>query len=417
MRFAAALSEHPDPVAATKAVVQQVVAPLNGRPCHLAAVFVSSRYRTDWPPVLRHIRQALGNPLLIGCTGGGVLGGDQELEGVPAVSLAAASLPDVALHPFTVTPEELAGGALSADAWREKTGTTPSDQPVGLLLPEPFSCDVMALVGSLNTAYPALPLVGGLASGAEASGTASSGRSHGAQQAGEHALFLNEEVRQDGAVGVFLTGNVRMDTLVAQGCRPIGRPFIVTKAQDQFVLELAGMPATEALRQLFAALAPEDRRLAQRALFLGVVMREQQAEFRRGDFLIRNLLGLDPATGALAVGDQLQVGQTVQFQVRDADTSRQDLQQLLAERRQALTQPPPDGALLFSCLGRGQALYGEPHVDTRMIRAALGTMPIAGFFCNGEIGPVGDRCFVHGFTSSLGLFRPRRVDAAPPPSG
>ncbi len=393
VRFAAAVSEHHDPVAAAKAVVQQVAPQLEGQPCHLAVLFVSSRYRTDWQPVLQHIRQALGNPLLIGCTGGGVLGGDQELEGVPAVSLAAASLPDVTLHPFIVTPDELEE-PLSDGFWCEKTGTAPADQPVGLLLPEPFSCNVMTLVTSLNAAYPALPLVGGLASGA--------------RQAGEHALFLNDAVHQDGAVGLFLTGNVRMDTLVAQGCRPIGRPFIVTKAQDQFLLELAGMPATEALRQLFAGLSPSDQRLAQSALSLGVVMREQQAEFHRGDFLIRNLLGLDPATGALAVGDHIQVGQTVQFQVRDADTSREDLQLLLAERRASLTQPAAAGALLFSCLGRGQELYGEPHYDTRTIRAALGALPIAGFFCSGEIGPVGGRCFVHGFTSSLGVFRPRR---------
>lgn len=392
MQFAAGLSEHHDPVAAVKAAVQQIVPSLAGRPCHLAVLFVSARYRTDWRPVLQHLRQTLGAPVVLGCTAGGVLGGDHELEGIPGVSLAAACLPDVVLHPFTVTPDELAGD-LGPDAWREKTGAAPADRPVGLLLPEPFSCDVTTLVASLNAAYPALPLIGGLASGT--------------QHASEQALFLNDEVRAEGAVGLFLTGNVRMDTLVAQGCRPIGRPFIVTKAQDQFILELAGMPATEALRQLFAALSAKDQRLAQRALLLGVVMREQQPAFQRGDFLIRNLLGLDPSTGAVAVGDRVQVGQTVQFHVRDAEASREDLQQLLAERQAALTHPPAAGALLFSCLGRGQELYGEPDYDLRTIRAALGAPPVAGFFCSGEIGPVGGRSFIHGFTSSLGVFRPR----------
>lgn len=391
MQFASAIAEHPDPVAAAKSVVQQAGAALGNRPCHLAVLFVSARYQTDWQPVLQHVRQALGHPVVLGCTGGAVLGVDQELEGAPAVSLAAAWLPDVNLHAFSLAPDELE----AADApgwWTGKTGVAPSDQPAALLLPEPFSCDVMTLIPALNAAYPGMPIVGGLVSGA---------RSHGG-----HALFLNDDILHEGAVGLLMTGNLIMDTLVAQGCRPVGRPFIVTKADEQFVLELAGMPATEALRQLFAGLSPADRALAQRALFLGVVMREQQAEFHRGDFLIRNLVGLDPATGALAIGDRIHVGQTVQFQVRDADTSREDLQHLLSARTPS---PPADGALLFSCLGRGQDLYGEPHVDIRMIRAALDRIPIAGFFCNGEIGPVGGRNFIHGFTSSLGLFRPKRL--------
>ena len=392
LTFAASLRQDPDPAAAARAAVREVVAQLGGRPCHLTVLFVSHRYRTDWAPILREIRHTLGNPVLIGCTAGGVLGRDEEVEGAAALSLAAASLPRVELHSFTVSPEDLAE-ARGPGWWIEQLGATPGAEPVGILLPEPFSCDVMTLIAALNVTYPKMPLVGGLASGA--------------QRAGENQLFVNEEVRREGAIGVLLTGDVALQTIVSQGCRPVGRPYIVTGAEENIILELAGMPATEALRQLFAALPVQDRALAQHALFLGVVMHEQRAAFQRGDFLVRNLLGIDPDRGALAVGDRIQVGQTVQFQLRDAATARDDLGHLLGEQAQALTHPPAAGALLFSCLGRGQDLYGEPSYDTRTIQAAVGHRPLAGFFCNGEIGPVGGRNFVHGFTASLGLFRPK----------
>ena len=392
MIFAASLSHDADLVVATEAVVRQVTAQLAGRPCHLIVVFVSSLYRAAWGPFAARLQQALGNPVLIGCTAGGVLGDDRELESAPAVSLVAAHLPQVKLHPFTVISDDLTDDH-GPGFWIEKLGATPASQPVGIVLPDPLTCDVTTLVATLNTVYPTMPLIGGLASGA--------------QQAGENALFLNDAVVTGGAVGVLLTGDVTLQTIVSQGCRPIGRPYIITKSEGNVILELAGVPATEALRQLFLTLPEADKALAQRALFLGIVMHEQQETFHRGDFLIRNLIGMDPETGALAVGDRVHVGQTVQFQLRDAQTSRDDLHHLLQEQSGTLKTAPPAGALLFTCMGRGQDLYGEPHYDTRTIQAALGTRPLGGFFCNGEIGPVGGRNFLHGFTSSLGLFRPR----------
>jgi len=392
MCFAAGISENKNPAAAAKAVAQQVLKQLDGRPCHAAFLFVSAVYETDWTPILQQIHQELGNPLLLGCTGGGVLGIDQELEFIPAMSLAAAHLPRVELHPFRISPEEVEEDR-GAGFWIEKVGVNPTQEPVGILIPEPYSCDCMPLVVGLNSGYPKMPLIGGLASG----GT----------QAGENALFFNEEVIREGAVGLLLTGDVTLQTIVSQGCRPLGRTFIVTKAQENAVMELAGAPALEALQQLFQTLSPADKSLAQRALLLGVVMDERKEKFERGDFLIRNIIGIDPSSGLILVGDKIQVGQTVQFQVRDADTSREDLQHLLKERTPELKKSPPAGALLFSCLGRGRDLYGEPNYDIRTIGAAVNKCPIAGFFCNGEIGPVGGQNFIHGFTSSLGLFRPR----------
>ena len=392
MRFASGVSANADPGKALDALLGQLASQLQGADCHLAVLFVSALYRTNWEALLRRIRERLNHPMLIGCSAGGVLGADQELEATPAISMIAASLPRVRLHPFAIEPNELEESQ-GPGYWIEKFGATPAQEPVGILLPEPFSCDAMALIGRLNDVYPRMPLIGGLASGAE--------------QPGGHRLFLDEQVLQVGAAGVLLTGDIRLQTIVSQGCRPIGRPLIVTKAQENVILELAGLPAIEALRQLFLTLPEPDRALAQQALFLGIVMNEQQAAFQRGDFVIRNLVGIDPSTGALAVGDRVHVGQTVQFQLRDAASSREDLRQLLREHASPPAQEPAAGGLLFSCLGRGKDLYGEPHYDIRTIQAAIGARPIAGFFCNGEIGPVGGRNFVHGFTSSLGLFRPK----------
>jgi len=398
MRFASSIAEGQDPFSAAQKAIRQVLEQLEGRPCHAAFLFVSSLYGPKWEPIVKQIRQGLGNPLLLGCTGGGVLGVDEELEFTPALSLAAAYLPRVELHPFKVLPENLEE-ANGPGFWIENLGASPSQDPVGILLPEPFSCDGMTLVAALQGAYPKMPLIGGLASGADRSGG--------------NALFFDDQIVQEGAVGILLTGDITLKTIVSQGCRPIGRSYIITKAQENVILELAGVPATEALRQLFLSLSEPDRALAQRALFLGIVTDERKSEFHRGDFLIRNLIGIDPATGAIAVGDRIQVGQTVQFQLRDANTSREDLESLLKEQSKALQASPSKGALLFSCLGRGKDLYGEPHYDIRTIRSAIGACPIAGFFCNGEIGPIGGRNFVHGFTSSLGLFGPRSTASSP----
>ncbi len=393
MRFASSITDEPDPIVAATTAVREIRERLHGASCDVVFLFVSTLYRTAWDTILRHVQRELGDPLVLGCTGGGVLGVNRELEFAPALALEAAHLPRVQLHPFVVQPEEL---LLPQDPgfWIEKVGANPADEPAGILLPEPMTCDVPALVAALNTAYPKMPLVGGLASSAG--------------DPSESALFLNDQIVSAGAVGVALTGDVILQTIVSQGCRPIGRPYIVTQGEDNVIFELASATAVDVLRQVLLELSPEDQTLAQRALLIGLVMDERKPSFTRGDFLIRNLAGVDQATGALVIGDRVQVGQTIQFQLRDATASRQDLQVLLDEQAGPLRAHPSAGALLFSCLGRGRDLYGEPDYDIRTIRKAIGDCPIAGFFCNGEIGPIAGRNFLHGFTSSLGLFRPRQ---------
>ena len=204
-----------------------------------------------------------------------------------------------------------------------------------------------------------------------------------------------------------LRGNVVMDTIVAQGCRPIGEPLFVTWAEENILCQIDGRRATEVLSELYDSLSESDRELFRSSLFLGVVMNEGQQVYEQGDFLIRNVIGMDPDSGVLAVGERLSNGQVVQFHLRDALTSATDLEIMLERCKQDLGGSNPEGALLFSCLGRGEQLYGVADHDSRMIAEQLGQLPIGGFFCNGEIGPVGGRSFLHGYTSSIAVFRAR----------
>jgi small ligand-binding sensory domain FIST len=255
-------------------------------------------------------------------------------------------------------------------------------------LPDPFSCDTEVVLHALDRALPAATIVGGLASGGATPGA--------------HALYCGETVQRAGLVGVALTGNVVVETVVAQGCRPIGDPLFVTRADGHVISELDGRRPLEVLQALAEAAPARDRRLFGHSLFVGIVMRAHQGSYRHGDFLIRNIIGLDGERGAIAVGASVEPGAVVQFHLRDAETSASDLTTLL-ERQAGAARPA--GALLFSCLGRGESLYGEADHDSEAVRRHLGEVPVGGFFCNGEIGPVQGATFLHGYTSAFGLFR------------
>ncbi len=391
MRFAAGLSDSVNARVAAEAACQHVLEQLAGAPCHAAFLFVSSVYRADWSTLLGDIHARLQPEALIGCSAGGVIGGDQELEWVPALSIVGAHLPGVRLHPFAVGSDalELSG---PGGFWIDTTGAAPNTAPSFLLFADPYTCDPAKLLQELNATYPHRPVMGGLVSGGNA--------------AGEHALFSGQDVLHEGAVGLALTGNVAIDAIVSQGCRPVGRSYVVTKADGNAIEQLGGRGALAVLHEVLTALKPDDRILAQQgALFIGVVIDEMRHRFAPGDFLIRHLVGLDPATGALAMSDRAEVGQTVQFHLRDAHTSREELRKLLVRGGQVAGASPPAGALLFNCLGRGKALYGVAHHDARTIQTVNGRFPLGGFFCNGEIGPVGGINFLHGYTASLCLFR------------
>jgi small ligand-binding sensory domain FIST len=360
-------------------------------PISLALAFVTPHFASFYPRLCGLVSRCLEPRTFLGCSGGGVIGGGEEVERAPAVTLVAARLPDVRVEPFHLSGPlpDLDG---PPDAWERLIGVRAQNEPQFVLLTDPFSIRAEALLAGLDYAFPNSPKIGGLASGATSPGL--------------NALFLDGEVFTEGTVGIALSGDIAIDTIVAQGCRPVGELMRVTSCRGNVLYELDGRPAFEVLQELFTALDEYDRRLASTALFIGVLMDEFRDEPQVGDFLIRNLIGVDHHRGAVAVGENLQEGMRVRFHVRDAKTSAEDLHTMLKSYEKTLPGPV-SGALLFSCLGRGEGLYGRPNFDTSVFREHLGAVPVGGFFCNGEIGPVGGATFLHGYTSSFGLFRPR----------
>lgn len=398
MKWASALSEQPadrvDTAEAVRDISALVRRDLDGQEPDLLVVFASPHHRPDFVRLPSLLQREFPRALLVGCTGGGVIGGGHEVEGRPALSLTAAVLPDVKLTPFHFDLDELPEGAA---AWHALVD--PSGDPSFLLLPDPWSCDLDQLTQGLDAAYPAARKVGGLASGG--------------RQAGGNALFLGTQTYRDGVVGIALAGDIRVDTIVAQGCRPVGTPLIVTRCDQNLIFELSGRPALDVLRELFGTLSPRDKPLFRTSLFLGIEMQEDQfrlAEYRQGDFLIRNLMGISVEKGAIAIAAHIKPLSAVQFHLRDAETSAEDLRQHLVEYHRR--GGAPAGALLFSCLGRGEGLYGKPDHDSELFASQLGPVPVGGFFGNGEIGPVGASTFIHGYTSSFGLYKSKTLPAS-----
>ncbi len=385
MQWASAVSTEQDTATAISAAAAAVRSELHAAP-DLIVAFASAHHRDRYNEVSALARRELGSGLLIGCSAGGVIGGGKEVEQQPGLSLTAAALPDVVVTPFHLGDDNFS-------AWQQYLALAATAEPHFLLLAEPFTCDPEPFLRHLDRVYPASSKIGGLASGG--------------RESGQNALFLGEQTLDAGLVGISLSGNVQLDTIVAQGCRPIGQPMFVTKCDRNLIWQLDGEPALEVLQNLYAQLDAADQQLARHSLFVGLVMDEHQTEYRQGDFLIRNIVGMDAERGLLAIAALLHDGAVLQFHLRDARTSAADLQHMLGSYV-AGGGSRPAGALLFSCSGRGRYLYDEADHDTNAFRDHFGPVPLGGFFCNGEIGPVRGATFLHGYTSAFGLFKPRR---------
>ena len=378
-KFASALSQHPIAANAVGEAAGEILEHLDGEGCDLAVCFASTHHVGAFEDIGPALRNILEPRVLVGGTAVAVAGGPREIEENPALTVFAARLDDATLTPVTLRVQETPDGAAL-------TGWLPLDQsPASLLLfADPFTFPVDAFLQRVNRDLPGLQIIGGLASAAGSPGG--------------NRLVLDDRVVDEGAVGVFVDGGgIEVRTLVSQGCRPIGRPYVVTRGEQNLIEELGGKPAIERLQELAGAASEEERELLRRGLHVGLVVDEHKADFSRGDFLVRNLLGADESSGALAVGEQVSVGQTVQFHVRDAGAADEDL-------REMLTGVDAEAALLFTCNGRGRHLFTVPDHDAGMVENLLGPIPLAGAFCAGEIGPVGGRNFLHGFTASLALF-------------
>jgi len=352
-----------------------------------------------WPPYdpleLYQTLKAKGNIRhLICCTCAGIIGGEREIEGRPSASLMLMRLPQVKIVPFVITQPVLESIKVKED-WYNYLEVYPNEKPSFIVFADAFAFDGNTFLAGLNQAYPGMPVVGGLASAAS--------------EPGDNILILDGQEMHEGLVGVCLTGNLRVETIVSQGCRPIGETFIVTKAQRNIIYELAGRPFYKVLEEVLNNGTDYDRHLAQEAIFVGIAMNEYKEKFQRGDFLIRAVLGVDPESGAGAVGDYMRVGQTVQFHLRDAKTANEDIHELLKQYKIKKQPTAAHGAFVFSCNGRGINLFKERDHDIRIIQHHLGPVPAAGFFCAGEIGPVGGINFLHGFTNSMALFYPQQL--------
>ncbi len=390
MNHAVGCSTRAESDRAVAEALDQALSGLGGAPVTLALLLVTHQHRDSFPAILAEIHRRAKPGGLVGCTGDGLISGAREIEDEPAVTLWLASWPGARVRTFRLEFEgEDDGGRFAG--WPEPMPEA-AEEPTFLLFPEPFTSPSHLLLDRINREYPGSPAFGGVASGGFGPG--------------QNRVFVDDSIHDSGIAGAIVTGGVRVETIVSQGCRPIGKPYVITKSDKNLVLGLGGKPAYEQLVALFESLGPADRDLMQRALHVGRVVDERRETFSRGDLIVRNVMGVDRESGAVAITDVIRPGRTVQFMVRDAESAKEDLRALLKARREKGTLPPGAGAILCSCNGRGSRMFGAPDQDSSAVAETFAGTPLAGFFAGGEIGPVGGRNFLHGFTASLALFSP-----------
>lgn len=375
LRAAAGAAVDTDAIAAVDVAAGEVADVLGGRP-DLAVVFLGTAHAGDADRVAVRIGERLAPRHLVGVTAGAVVAGAREIEDHSGLSIWAATLPGATVTPVHYPPP---GADDVGRPWPEP----PADTAALVLLGDPFTFPADAFLAWWEHARPGVPVAGGLASGAA--------------RPGDVRLLLDGQVVEGGAVGVALAG-VPVRTLVSQGCRPVGDSYTVTRADRNLIAELGGEAPVERIRATFTEAEPADRELMRTGLHIGTVIDEYRESHGRGDFLVRGVLGAEVDTGAIAVGDVVRVGQTVRFHVRDADSADEDLRELLDG---FAARGAPGAALLFTCNGRGERLFGAPDHDARLLTQALGGVPLAGMHCAGELGRVGNRSFLHGFTASV----------------
>jgi small ligand-binding sensory domain FIST len=367
----------------------QLRAQLRAPQVSLGLVFLSPRFFPHAAAVLELLQVHAKIPLLAGCSSLSLIAGDKEIEDHAGLVLGLYHLPDAALRGVRFTQEQL-DEATGPGYWHLENGVTPDATNGWLAFADPFRLDCDRWLQSWNEAYAPLPIVGGLASGDPA------------EQSTQ--LYLNGEVFEEGGVAVAVGGDVQLASVISQGCTPIGETWTITRADRNLIHQIGNRPAYEVLAETFNNLPPAEQQKARGNLFIGLVINEYLEEFHRGDFLVRNLMGADPQSGVIAVGAVPRPGQTIQFQRRDAAAGTEDITTLLERAKKRLGARTIYGGCLCSCNGRGHRLFGEPDHDARHVQQQLGPLGLAGFFCNGEIGPVGEKNFLHGYTASLALF-------------
>jgi small ligand-binding sensory domain FIST len=393
MQIASALSTLGSPPALAQDIEGQLKGALSGAP-DLLLVFVSYSLVESFEPIVSMIRGALQPRHLLAVAAESILGADQEVERLPGVSALAITCPTATLHAFHLPEDQWAELLTDDEALTERMSPEHTGElRAFVLFADPFSTPVVQLLEACSRRFPAAPVIGGMASGM--------------QNTGDTRLALNGEIHTSGAVGVSFAGDIEVDCVVSQGCRPIGETFVITRCKQNMIEQLDGKPALAAIEEMITQLPLHDRQLlATGGLQIGRVIDQGKGSYGRGDFLIRSLIGVRRETGAILVGDMMKTGQTLQFHVRDAKTADEEMRLLLeGATLLAPTGAQPAGALLITCIGRGTRLFDMPHHDISLTRQVLGSIPIAGFFAAGELGPVGEKNFIHGHTAALAVFR------------
>ncbi|MCO4762697.1 MAG: FIST C-terminal domain-containing protein [Myxococcales bacterium] len=413
-----ALSELSDTAAALKAAIDDVVAALGGPP-DVTLVFTTPHHAAAWSRLPAMVTEHLPTTQPFGCTAAGVIGDGHEVEQRCGLVIVGLRLPGVSvsahhLDPAALPSDQKASNASPASDNQDDAHASEQDGQQGgeqqedggwsallpgpppalaIILGDPLSADMPAILPGLSATWPGTPVVGGLASGGKVPGS--------------HALFAGGRCHRIGAIVLALRGPLQVETIVAQGCRPIGEPMLITACDGRLVKGLAGREPVTLLRELYQTLSKHDQALFRHSLFAGVEMSGDHEVYEQGDFVIRQITGMEPEHGAISIAATVKPWQVLQFHLRDARTAAEDL-----TRRLAASDAQPECVLMFSCVGRGLHLFGRPDHDTDLIRQRFGDIPIAGLFGSGEIGPVGSELFLHGYTTVVTLLSRPKSDAS-----
>jgi small ligand-binding sensory domain FIST len=390
MNFVSAVTTEVEFEDALKSLIQQTASQAGDNAIDLMVVFATAHFSQSIREIIQDLLAALKPGLLVGCTAEAVVSRDREIENEPAITLIAAQMPEAGLHHFLLHPDSLDWPKLllDEDEFRRRVDA-PEDTRLFMLLGDPFSAPMDDLLQAFNQYFPGIPVVGGIASAA--------------LRPGGNMLFVNDTVTSQGVVGVAFSGGLDIDVVVSQGCRPIWRPFKVQSARRNEIYNLEGRAPLAWLQDLIPTLSEEDKALLQTGLFVGRSVKPGQEILGRGDYVIRGVMSIDQQSGAIMIGDSVMDGDMVQFHLRDAMTALEDLEMQLIPQ---MFREAAAGSLLFTCNGRGTHLYERPNGDINVIQPNIKNVPLAGFFCAGEIGPIGKLNFLHGHTATLVLFRP-----------
>ena len=372
-----------------RAWAERLRAQLGDRPVSLGLVFMSPKFFPHAQATLEILRVHARIPLLAGCSSASLVAGSHEIEDAAGIVLALYSLPGAELKGFRFTQAQVEE-ANDASYWPLESGVNPKHTNGWLAFIDPFHLDTENWIRSWNQSFAPVPVFGGLASGIFS------------EQSTQ--VYLNGEVFEDGGVAISVGGDVKLSGVISQGCTPIGETWTLTRVEQNLIHQIANRPAYAVLAETVQKLSPADQQKARGNLFIGLVVNEYLEDFHRGDFLVRNLIGGDPNSGVLAVAALPRAGQTIQFHRRDAVAANEDMGELLEHAKEKIGGATIYGGCLCCCNGRGKNLFGAPNHDAEQVQKELGPIGLAGFYGNGEIGPVGEKNYLHGFTASLALF-------------